>query len=245
MDASSPPSDAERELNELRRRAYGPHPDIQADPAALARLTKLEAARRAGPPDGADTGIGEPAAAADGASGPDSAPTASREGAPQSLWRRLTATRARRSSFVAGALVVFFALAFALVYTMASLVGQPRPDAILHPVSEADNAVFKTLAFYASNADESTIRGYQPYRGVVPVFHVDRRGYQCMRIVVPKHGIEGPNCVPPGVDLFVDTGAWRRRGHDLLEGLPDGSMVRFHYRGHSVDVFLYPASKAG
>jgi hypothetical protein len=144
---------------------------------------------------------------------------------------------------VAGALVVFFALTFALAYTMASLVGQQRPDAILHPVSEADNAVFKTLRFYASNADESTIRGYQPYRGLVPVFHVDRRGYQCLRIFVPEHGIEGPNCVPPGVDLFADTGAWRLPGPDLIEGLPDGSIVRFYYRGHSVDVFLYPASK--
>ena len=67
MDASSPPSDAERELNELRARAYGPHPDIQADPAALARLTELEAAHIASPPDGADTEIGAPAAAADGA----------------------------------------------------------------------------------------------------------------------------------------------------------------------------------
>ena len=233
MDASSPPSEAERELNELRRRAYGPHPDIQADPAALARLTELEAARRAGPPDGADTGIGEPAAAA--------------EGAPQSLWRRLTATRARRSSFVAGALVVFFALAFALAYTMASLVGQPRPDVILHPVAEADNAVFKTLRFLGSNADESTIRGYQPYRGVEPVFHMDRRGYQCLRIIERSGpAVGGANCVPPGVDLFADI-AWPLGGHDLVEGLPglpDGSLVRFHYRGHSVDVFLYPASKA-
>ncbi|MET3176530.1 UNVERIFIED_ORG: hypothetical protein ABIB52_004405 [Arthrobacter sp. UYCu721] len=232
MDASSPPPEAERELNELRRRAHGPHPDIPADPAALARLTELEAAR----------GIGKPAAAADGAPGPDPTRTASREGAPQSLWRRLTATRARRSSFVAGALVVFFALA----YTMASLVGQPRPDAILHPIAdEADNAVFKTLRFLPSNADESTIRGYQPYRGVEPVFHMDRRGYQCLRIIERSENVVADaNCVPPGVDLFADIGAWPLQNHDLIEGLPDGSIVRFHYRGHSVDVFLYPASKA-
>lgn len=37
-------SDADRELNDLRARAYGPHPDIEADPAALARLIDLEAA---------------------------------------------------------------------------------------------------------------------------------------------------------------------------------------------------------
>ncbi len=55
MDASSPPSDAERELDELRRRAYGPHPDIQNDPAALARLTELEAARTESPRSKAST----------------------------------------------------------------------------------------------------------------------------------------------------------------------------------------------
>ena len=37
-------SDAERELNDLRARAYGPKPDIEADPAAIARLIELEAA---------------------------------------------------------------------------------------------------------------------------------------------------------------------------------------------------------
>ena len=105
--------------------------------------------------------------------------------------------------------------------------------------------MFKTLRFLPSNADESTIRGYQPYRGVEPVFHVDRRGYQCLRSIERSdYAGDGPNCVPPGVDLFADTGAWPLRGDDLIEGLPDGSIVRFHYRAHSVDVFLYPASKA-
>ena len=145
---------------------------------------------------------------------------------------------------MAGAMVVFLAFS----YTMASLVGQPRPDAILHPIAdEAENAVFKSLSFYSSNADESTIRGYQPYRGRQPVFHMDRRGYQCLRIFGPGYGAPDPTCVPPGVDLFADVGTWPFQNHDFIEGipgLPDGSIARFHYRGHSVDVFLYPASKA-
>jgi hypothetical protein len=139
--------------------------------------------------------------------------------------------------------VVFFALA----YTVVSLVGQPRPNAILHPVAdEADDAVFKTLRYLGADADESTIRGYQPYGGVEPWFHVDRRGYQCLMIIKRSaSGVDGVNCVPPGVDLFADTGAWPLWGQDLIGGLPDGSIVRFHYRGDSVDVFLYPTSKAG
>jgi hypothetical protein len=125
------------------------------------------------------------------------------------------------------------------------LVAVNRAGDYLSPVADEDNAVFKTLRFLGSNADESTIRGYQPYRGVEPVFHMDRRGYQCLRIIERSGpAVDGANCVPPGVDLFADIGVWPLRGPALIEGLPDGSIVRFHYRGHSVDVFLYPASKA-
>ena len=42
MSASLSPD--ENELRELRARAYGPNADIQSDPAALARLSELEAA---------------------------------------------------------------------------------------------------------------------------------------------------------------------------------------------------------
>ncbi len=45
MDGIPTPADVERELGELRARAYGPGSDIRDDPAALARLTELEAAR--------------------------------------------------------------------------------------------------------------------------------------------------------------------------------------------------------
>ena len=160
MDASSPPSDAERELDELRRRAYGPHPDIQADPAALARLTELEAARTASPPQRrrhrdqrTRCSRGWRASCRlhpdrPGADRPDSATSiapvaASSADSPRSLWHRLTATRARRSSFVAGALVAVLALA----YTVAWLV-RPHPDATLHPIAdEPDGVVLSMLRF--------------------------------------------------------------------------------------------------
>lgn len=45
MDAAT-----RRELDDLRRRAYGPHGDIAADPAALARLIALEDLARPVPP---------------------------------------------------------------------------------------------------------------------------------------------------------------------------------------------------
>lgn len=52
MDAES-----ERELRELRLRAYGPGADIAADPVALRRLEELEAARAAIPDSGVVPGV--------------------------------------------------------------------------------------------------------------------------------------------------------------------------------------------
>jgi hypothetical protein len=259
MDPSSPPSDAKRELDELRRRAYGPHPDIQVDPTALARLKELEAARTAIPPDGADTEVGEPAAAPDSASvadsawttfradGPDPAASiapvvASSEGSPRSTWHRLTATRARRNAFMAAPLVVAF---LTLAYTVAWIV-RPHPDATLNPIAdEADGVVFSMLQALGSDAPHSSFRGYQPYRGVEPWFFVDKQGFHCF-MIIERSGptVDGANCVPPGVDLFADIGAWPLSRDDYMEGLPDGSIIRFHYRGDSVDVFLYPALEA-
>jgi len=179
MDASpSPSDDGERELNELRGRAYGPHPDIQVDPTALARLTELEAAHIASRLGGADTGVGAPDAGADDAPRGDTgwaAPEADRPhtaavitpvvpfsgDSPRSLWHRLTATRAGRSSVVVGALVAVLALAYAAAW----LTG-PHPDATLHPIEDEPNgAVLSMIDFLGADADLSTIRGYQPYRG--------------------------------------------------------------------------------
>ena len=251
MDASSPPSDAERELDELRKRAYGPHPDIQVDPAAMARLTELEAARTARPPDGADAEIGELAAAADGAPAADSAgtasgadtsdPVASGEDSLRSLWQRLTSPRARRGALLAGVLAALIALA----YAAAGLVG-PHPDATVHRIpNEADGMVVSLLGVLGMDAEPSSIHGYEPYRGLETWFAVDAQGFQCF-MIIERSGptVDGANCVPPGVDLFADIGAWPLLGDDVMRGLPDGSIIRFHYRGDSVDVFVYPATEA-
>ncbi|MBG6185429.1 hypothetical protein IWX65_003408 [Arthrobacter sp. CAN_A214] len=239
MDASSPPPDAGRELDELRRRAYGRHPDIQDDPAALARLTELEAARTASPRKGA-TEISEAAPAAEGAPAadfawtmfgadrPDSAAgstaAVSSEGSPRSLRHRITASRTRRGWFLAGALVGFLALA----YTVEALVG-PRPDATLYPIAgEADSVVFSLLEFLGADVDRTSIRGYEAYRGVEPWFAVDKQGLQCF-MLIDRSGptVDGANCVPPGVDLFADIDAWFLSGAFEEEGLPQGASPGF------------------
>jgi len=244
MDAPSPPSDAERQLEELQRRAYGPHPDIQNDPAALAKLTELEAARTESLLKGVDTENGGHAEAADGgpaaasvrneseanrpASATGLAPVvASKEDPLRSLAHRFNGTLARR--FVAGALVAVVALG----YTVAWL-DQPDPDATLRPTAGgADELVLSMLERLGAESDPSSMRSYETYRGYEPWFFVGRPGFQCLMLIhVAARTVDGANCVPPGVDLFSDTG-------DI--DLPEGSVIRFHYHGDSVAVFLYPA----
>jgi hypothetical protein len=144
--------------------------------------------------------------------------------------------------FVAGALVVLLAVA----YTVTWLVG-PHPDATLDATSEkADAVVFSLIDFLGGDADRSTIRGYQSYGRFQPWFLVDLQGMHCFMIVDrATFTVDGANCVPPGVDLFADIGAWPYFGDFLIEDVPDGSIVRFRYRGDSVQVYVYPASETG
>lgn len=263
MNASPPPSDAEREREALRRRAHSRHPDVPDDPAEQARLTEPEGARTADSPAGADAGTRDAPAAAGGASiadstrtesgagRPDTAgdiatPEGSGEDAPRSLWHRLTATR-RRSALVAGALVAGALVAIpAIANTVASLVG-PHPDVTLSPVADEADALERSLLAYrfGSRFESSSIRGYEPYRGFEPWYFEDKQGFQCFAIVDRSiQSVDGAGCVPPGVDLFADIDAWSDLGSAYLEGFPDGSIIRFHYRGDSVDVFVYPASGA-
>jgi hypothetical protein len=260
MDASSPRSDAQRELDELRRRAYGPHPDIESDPAALVRLAELEAAHTASLRAATGTEITAPAAAPDSGPGAHSTWTTfieewpepatgiafvaePRTGLMSSAWRRRAATQVRRYSFMATLMSTALAVFVAAVIT-AALIVRPRPDATLHQIADkADSAVLQMLAFLGADADPSSIRGYQPYMGVEPWFSMEKKGLQCFMIIVRSGPtVEGANCVPPGVDLFADVGPDFLSADDGTEGLPNGSIVRFHYRGGSVDVFVYPAS---
>lgn len=62
MDAPSLSPERSRELADLRRRAYGPHADIQRDPAAQRRLSELEELARIPSADPAPAqGVPEPA----------------------------------------------------------------------------------------------------------------------------------------------------------------------------------------
>ncbi len=250
-----PPSDAESELNSLRARAYGPDPDIDADPAARARLVELEAAHVAGmvARSGADLGA-TPAADASRTAAPitaapaadqvapaadvmdDGRPVAASGGSGRSLLRRAIATRTRRVSFIVGLIVAV------LVYAVTWLLG-PHPDATLRPTAgEADPALIMLMGAIGLDADVSTLREYQSYREVEPWSVVAADGSLCLMAVAPSRtGIFTTQCVPPEAELYNDLVAWPIWDDDFTKGLPDGSVIRFHLHNNVVDVFLYPA----
>ena len=216
------PSDTDRELNALRLRAYGPDPDIEADPAALARLVELEAAHSA--------------AAAAAAAAPTEPPDGDRW---RSHRRRATETVRRRGRLVTGSVVV----AVLLVYSAWLLA--PRPDATLRPTAgEASDQLIANMHALGFEGDPSSLRTFEPYLDVELWSMVDVKGLLCLMVVTgdqPDH----TQCVPPGVELSVDFDPWPSWGGSEAVRLPDGSVIRFHLREDAVDVYVYPASKAG
>ena len=260
MDTSSVPSDAARELAELRARAYGPDADIQGDPEALRRLRELEAARLVGLPRHPERGDEEadaPAASA-AARDPDVGPSATQGGdvgawarpdvsldaatdaRPRSLSRRTASTRAGRTTIVVGAV----AAALAVGYAVDWFVG-PHPDVTLRAVTDtANSSALAMIGFLEAQPDASTIRGYDSYRGIEPWFFKNEQGFQCFMLVTGPTSVDGANCAPPGVELFADITPWRQLVDEDTEPLPAGSIIRFHYRDDRVDVYVYPPSQS-
>jgi hypothetical protein len=252
MDEPTPGGD--RELDELRARAYGPHPDIDADPAALARLVELEVAHLASVVLVSHTDArGAPVADAAPATVPDAAhvhavltlpvtemlPLTSGERSWRSLWRSATAPRWHRARTLAGSIVI----GATLLSAAAWLLG-PHPAATLRPVdAEPELFVTELLVSRGMSPDSATLRQFEPYRDTDLWSVEDGSGLRCL--IAWDRGHSGRfefECVPPDAELFVDLGAWPEAGDDFGEWLPDGSIVRFHVRGNFVDAYDYVAS---
>ena len=251
MDEPSASTPAERELRELRERAYGRHPDIEGDPVAVARLVELEAARAgvdAPPPQAAD------ATASIDPNPPSTMPptpaasaavtmTASTDGAGQSFWRRTGTTRSGRTWLIAGGLVAVLAL----VYVVVGWAVGPHPVATLQATSgEPDAQVNRRLDWVLDlRVDTTTLRGFEDYRGLEIWAAEDVYGSPCLIVIDPSIDRPlGDECTPPDADLFTDATVLRLTEGEYGEDLPAGSVIRFHHRGDTVDVYLFPANGA-
>ena len=226
------------ELADLRRRAYGPHADIVADPAALARLRELERPTPAS--DGAPPPPPEPARAAGPASTPEPAPThgpvrPARPARPVSRW------------WIAGWAAVVALTVGAIVFALASVRpisadGSLRQVMTLSPLGDEPGWVV-SLTSGTTTHETFEVAGLTIVRSSPGMFS---DGDDCVA-VLPSDQPEGEQgglsgfihvgCgagdLPPMVQFEVASDAPR----ELREMLPVGTGIRFVADGDALGVF--------
>lgn len=263
MTGSRLSPDAERELRDLRIRAYGPNPDIGSDPAALARLAELEDAHASARPSVMD--IAPPVAAVESlavtAPATTTIDTQARPLEPTAVlgdggagtafsgfislrerWQRATSTRPGRLGVTAGAIVVALSLVYAIVWVVT-----PHPDAILQATGHEPDAQLIRLLPAGSQLkiDVSSLRSYETYRGLEPWSGVDAWGNPCLIILErTTDKLIAAECMPREAALLADAAAWPYWHDEFARGLPDASLVRFHLDGDTVEAFLHLAPEA-
>ncbi|GAA1986639.1 hypothetical protein [Microbacterium pumilum] len=255
MDGSTHRSDADRELSELRERAYGPDPDIDVDPAALVRLRELEAAHSTDP--GSHWGYSSMTESAASASVPLTITIADTPAAPhrvatepprhtdavpsapvknsriRSIWQRATATSRSRFAWAASALIVVSVVATAL------FVAAPRPDATLHrTAARADTQVLGLVAQDTPwlEIDAAHLRAYGSFLGLEIWSGTDAFDSPCLIAVNRANDtVSEARCVPAAAELIMDIASFG----DDFDGLRREGIVRFIYRDDRVDAYVY------
>jgi hypothetical protein len=233
------PSDADREFDELRARAYGPNPDIGADPPALARLRELEAAahrtddeRRAETPTSAS------------AAGTDAAPPAP-AGSLRALAHRATETRQRRFAWAIGALVVVGGIMATVLVTGASRSDRalpPTESETLHKTAAEADSELRGLVdeeMLPLEVDSSTLRAFGSYRGLEIWSAENSFGSPCLVALHQASDVLSEwRCAPPAADLIMDVSS-SGDGFEGFEGLTGDGIIRFLLRGDTVDADVY------
>lgn len=245
MNNSTAPSLHEEELRELRARAYGPHPDIQDDPEALARLAELEGELRdlAAPPSipaaAPEPAVGEaavPGIATATLVTPDSGAKPRRP-----LRQRVLSTRSGRTWLAVGSVIVVVAFAYAITLYLA-----PNPEVTLQPTGvEAESATLAAVSYAPlAEVDRSTLRGYETYRGLQPWVAENAQGSRCL-MGIEGGTLHGIRCAPPGAELMIDFGAFPDDyTATYMRELTDGSVIRLVLRGDTVEAYLFPAPRS-
>lgn len=222
-------SKADREFYELRRRAYGPDPDISVDPPGLARLRELEAADRA------DVNSLPVAPASESAADSEAPADAASMEHPVPKWLRLGP--------VVGALVLA-----AGIVTTTLLLSAPRPDATLRPSGAAvDNRLPGLLLRGAPRLkiEASTLRGYESYLGLEIYSGVNAFDSPCLVALHRASGnLSDVRCAPAPADLMMDV-ASSRDGFEGFEGRAGDGIIRFVLRDDTVDAYVYLIPEAG
>ncbi|WP_137844865.1 hypothetical protein [Microbacterium sp. 2FI] len=235
MDAPSSTPELSRELDDLRRRAYGPDADIHRDPDAAARLSELEAFVRtpqveapaveeelpadADPPTDASAHADDPAAASESIRPPH---FLARVGRRVPVW-----------ALIATAGVIGLILGVSLPALLA-----PRPDAVLASVAEQREVDLPEWAPSVRDwlVIEGELTSHEPFEGFEVLTGHNISGAGCVLVVLGQEWIDG-RCaagdLAPSVDFVMYPGTL----NPLDEPFPVGSLIRFTLRDDVVEVW--------
>jgi len=263
MDAPPTSFERERELAELRSRAYGRDADIHLDAAALARLVELEDLARADAPDGpvvADAMPGKgaaeagksrsaevpasvaavpspavPAAVAENHHGVDAAAAGGSADIGEELQpRRRWWRRMPTWTLIAAAAVGGLTLGLAVPALIP-----PHPEAVLRPIPAGD----EILDFQMYGVQRESLVRYASYHGL-QVWSADTaQGSACVIVTTEDSEYRAAGCTPEPLRASADLTFFAGTGPVPGLDLPEQSVVRFILRDGVVEVWVAPATE--
>ncbi|KAA9149955.1 hypothetical protein F6B41_24475 [Microbacterium lushaniae] len=257
MDATALSPEEARELAALRRRAYGPHPDIAADAAAVARLAALEAALHpvagsASPPR-TDRVVAQapdaasPVAPARGVWADEEPravmpPLGPREGRIPP-WRRARAAASTAIGWFARRRAVTVAVAFVVVVAIAwggAQLAAPQSDRSLGRIpAGVDGERLARQGFLdAAGVTVAEVQRFEAYESLQVWVVLADTGDRCLVIDADQYGVLGFNCTPAGLDPVIDLRVWRGMREQVFGDLPPDSFLRFEHIGSRVHVWV-------
>lgn len=245
MDVRTLSVDEERELAELRRRAYGPDADIADDPTALRRLHELEEGHRSAPdaprveeevgeaipapaPSSRDR-LTDPVSDGTESDAPPSEHDAVTESEPRRRWWR----RVPVWSIAATALVVGIAVGAAGIGATV-----PRADVVLRAVASEggrDAAWQQELRSWGISPDSAV--AFEHYNGVGVWTASSDEGSRCIILESGERPINA-TCVGGGFDPILDVTLFGGMDDAFDSPPPAGSVIRFIAREDAVEVWV-------
>lgn len=256
---------ADAELRALRARAYAPGGDIADDPAALARLTELEARRR----ERAERAVGaptDPAPVADEASSPsedDAAPLITAAGDPEIATpsgtdaaaadaasprpaRRLRTVLTWAGSLVAVAVLAAGITLFATARTAFTATALPEDAAVTHLTTLLPTGAEQPPFLRDYGSDQA--RAFEPFFGLetYQVSWIDAdascillmSGTQAEAASSTGWSSFGQGCSAGAFPAAVSFVVAEEYPDELREHFPDGSALQFVLTETGVDVFV-------
>lgn len=250
MDASSIPPELVRELEVLRRRAYGLDADIDADPIALQRLDELEAALH-------------PPAPFSAAPPRDEAGSAGRTATRQLMVERptqaalvvasdefddpvrhdspLRVDRRQASPFIGTAVAVAAIIALGWA---ASALFTPRGDIVLaatqSTVQERQDLIDQIdLASFGMVG--SRLQPFADFRELSVWSATSSSGVTCLLVRSDSDGVFEVGCTPAPLQPSIDLRVGEQVRPELVGDLAMDSVVRFVLRGDEVGVWIADA----